>query len=234
MLDKALMRKPSSGKSNKIPMHYHWSSHRDLHWISITHSPMKNHDQSMLNNEEDCFLATTTQSALGTFCGLLWSTPSQVHHEKWRGIKWNEVTSTILPRWPKHGNASPKSLNFPKDKSKKTPSLTVEHIKWKGNTRRHGIPSSSIFATFVIKYKEIAHPWCLQSSHYWWIQLLGKVACLYSVDVSRTDRIVRYETHLGQNSRLVRRPQMPLHILLTYASTCWMTFWAVEQHKAAT
>ena len=27
---------------NKIPVLYHWSSHRDSHWISITHSPMKN------------------------------------------------------------------------------------------------------------------------------------------------------------------------------------------------
>ena len=78
--------------------------------------------------------------------------------------------------------------------------------------------------------------------------LLGKEACLYSVNVSRTDRntkrqadcwprqrtIVPYETRLGQNNRIVRRPQMPLHILLTYVSSSCMTFRAVEQHKAAT
>ena len=95
--DKALVRQPLSGESNRIPKHYHWSSHRDLHWISITHSLMKNYDQSLLNNEEDHFLATTTHSAQGTLCGLLWSPPSQVHYEKWRGIKWNGFISTILP-----------------------------------------------------------------------------------------------------------------------------------------
>ncbi len=46
--------------------------------------------------------------------------------------------------------------------------------------------------------------------------------------------IVPYETRLGQNNRLVRRPQMPLHILLTYVSSSLMTFRAVEQHKATT
>ena len=42
---------------------------------------MKNYDQSLLINEEDHFLATTTHSAQGTFCGLLLSPPSQVHYE---------------------------------------------------------------------------------------------------------------------------------------------------------
>ena len=111
------------------------------------------------------------------------------------------------------------------------------------NTRRRSISSSSIVTTFVIKDKEIAHLWCLQSSHYWWIQLLGKEACLFSVNVSRTDRntkrqadcwprqrtIVPYETRLGQNSRLVRRLQMPVHILLPYASSSWMTSVSLKQ-----
>jgi len=46
--------------------------------------------------------------------------------------------------------------------------------------------------------------------------------------------IVPYGTRLGQNNRLVRRPQMPLHILLTYASSSSTAFRAVEHHKAAT
>jgi hypothetical protein len=41
------------------------------YWISITHSPMKNYDQSLWNNEEDHSLAATTQSALGTLCRVI-------------------------------------------------------------------------------------------------------------------------------------------------------------------
>jgi hypothetical protein len=62
-------------------------------------------------------------------------------------------------------------LRCPKDKSKRTPSITVEHVNNVGayleikeihpfiliNTRRHSIPSSSIFATFIIKAKKIVH-----------------------------------------------------------------------------
>jgi hypothetical protein len=62
-------------------------------------------------------------------------------------------------------------LHCPKDKSKRTPSITAEHINNVGakleikeippfiliNTRRRSIPSSSTFATFIIKAKEIAH-----------------------------------------------------------------------------
>ena len=39
---------------------------------------------------------------------------------------------------------------------------------------------------------------------------------------------------LGQNSRRVRRPQMPLHILLTYASSSWvMSSWATKSRHIA-
>ena len=46
--------------------------------------------------------------------------------------------------------------------------------------------------------------------------------------------VVPYETRLGQNSRRVRRPQMPLHILLTFASSSWvMSSWATKSRHIA-
>jgi len=198
---------------------------------------------------------------------MITTIPSPLWEVTWDQVKWSHLNHTTYRDGLSMEMPARSLYIFQKIKAKGLhPSITAEHINWKMqcgciawdqreippciliNIWRRSIPSSSIVATFVIKDNEFAHLWCLQSSHYWWIQLLGKVPCLYSVDVSRIDRntkrrancwprpwtIVPYETRLGQNSRLVRQPQMPLHILLTYASSSWITFWAVEQHKAAT
>jgi hypothetical protein len=68
---------------------------------------MKNYDQSLWNNEDDHFLAATTQSAQGTLCVAI---------------------LTFIPNQNKDGNASPNSLHCPKAKSKRTPFITAEHI----------------------------------------------------------------------------------------------------------
>jgi hypothetical protein len=67
---------------------------------------MKNYNQSLLNNEDDHFLAATTPSAQGTLCVAI---------------------LTFIPNQNKDGNASLNSLHIPKAKSKRTPFITTDH-----------------------------------------------------------------------------------------------------------